>query len=1729
MNPSGRYQGANHCDVAVIGMAGRFPKADTVNEYWHNLKNGIDCTTEITRWNLKPLYQKTPAPGKIYCKWGGFINDIEMFDPLFFGIPPREAALMDPRQRLFLQTVWETVEDSGYRAETLYNSNTGVFVGAANNDYIFNTRSVTHDILNGLDNTSAGIANRVSHFFGLKGPSTTIETTCSSSLAAIHTACQSIRTGESEMAVAGGVNLLLMKEYYITMCRMKLLSTDRFCRVMDRSANGFIPGEGVAAVLLKPLDRAVMEKDKIYGVIKASGMNHSGHTANILVPSLSAEAELVETVVTRSGIDAQTLSYIELSGAGTVLGDYSEVKALIRAFEKLSPGMTSCRIGSVKPNIGNLEPASGIAGFIKTLLSIRYKTIPATLNFDKPNRFLNWNKVPFVLNDKTNPWPQTKETPIRAGISSFGIGGTNVHMVVEGYVPEPVPSEGNRTCAEIDTDCFYIFTLSARNESGLVNRAKQLYIWLSDHRNDVSMAALSNALNTGRVHFRHRLALVCATRGELMSKLDQFFKNFPYSPGRIFPGVYYSGKLPAPDRPVQKKMKGVMGRIRELEPSQPVRPHYAEEIGTPAVVFNFSSSARGSDNRFTVLETRFYNEIDFYRRIWKTCFNLIPEPIRKPFVRHVLSGASTVEKNEIFSRLYRIMSPYTAALFWKTTGVMPVKISGVESGSCAARAFEKQSGLETAVKAIMAGAAPGEGPPAADGEDLPPSLERIGNELVLHLMPGGLNTYPSFLFTLAEIYQNGIPLQWNLFLPAAPHPEPGLPGYPFEKRRCWVDVTEPPRDGLANDPAPPLSSGELKASPPDLPANDTAARIAELFIRQMIEKHGYRRDEIDLNTPLSNYGVDSIFFLETIQKIELEMGCRIDPSDLADLQTLEQLSDGMADKIDVDPDRETKIPNRFCSTPVASLPGKQTGIAVIGMAGMFPGARDIDIFRANIETGHDAVGILPEDRRHLYEQTRDGTMDRRERGGFKAGFIDGVDRFDGPFFNMHKQAVLNMDPHHRLFLEQAWNTFEHAGYTKKYLKKFRTGVFVGLSSAQEYLHQVLSRQRMNIHGLTGNARSFLSNRISHIFGLNGPSVTIDTACSSSLSAVHFACQSIVAGECDMALAGGVNLLLDASSFTALSKAGLLSTSGCCRVFDQRADGYVRGEGVGAVLLKTLEKARDDGDIIHAVIKASGMNHNGENLNMTVPSLKAQIRLFQDTYEKSGIHPETISYIEAGSTGNPLSDHIEIRALSSVFSRFTKRRQYCRIGSLKPNIGHLEAASGIAGLIKIILSMKQRQLPGLLHFSSENRHIELKRSPFYICAEPGEWHVETTPRRAGLSSFGLGGTNLHLVVEEGPRKDTKPETSSGSGHQVLVLSAKNKAAMKKTACNLNTYLTGHPGSALTDISYTANCCKTHFGNWDFAIAAASKEELAEKLADHRLPLNAGRKKPPGTVVFHFTGRTVPMGFVTTLYNLEPCFKHHMENSLSRLGGLFKHQRSIRTLNTGKNKEEIPFESVPPDLFQLAVRSAISRFMADLNILPARITGSGQGAFAAASFSGMITLSEAGQIVLNRARIIRELNQKGLSLKAVENLIDLKETLPAVKRFEKKMQTIHFKTPKTAVASGIFEAASHNSPDVRYWLSHLLGNDLQPPGQDNGTDEESLVIEVEPAETNPAAPQILSPVMPENKDFRAVFPAFLQDLFNAGLEINWEKFYQNKPVKKIELPTYPFTRQVYWPTH
>jgi amino acid adenylation domain-containing protein len=652
----------------------------------------------------------------------------------------------------------------------------------------------------------------------------------------------------------------------------------------------------------------------------------------------------------------------------------------------------------------------------------------------------------------------------------------------------------------------------------------------------------------------------------------------------------------------------------------------------------------------------------------------------------------------------------------------------------------------------------------------------------------------------------------------------------------------------------------------------------------------------------------------------------------------------------------------------------ETAIAIIGMAGRFPGCRDLDEFWENLKNGVELISSFSNE--ELAGRAVDPAM-LDDPNFVKAGaVVDDADMFDASFFDMNPREAEITDPQHRLLLECAWQALEEAGYDSLRYDG-RIGVYAG-TSLSGYLQNIYAnpevmRAANPYQIIIGNDKDYLPTRISYKLNLKGPSLNIQTSCSTSLVAVHLACRSLLHGECEMALAGGISIRTPQKTGYYYQEGGINSPDGHCRAFDAGAQGTVPGNGGGLVLLKRLSDALADGDTIHAVILGSAINNDGsEKVGFTAPSIAGQAEVIASAQRAAGISPDTLTYIEAHGTGTPLGDPIELAALTQAFRAQTGKRDFCAVGSLKTNLGHLDAGAGIASLIKSVLALKHRMIPPSLHFAQPNPQVNLEDSPFYINRMLREWITEGLPRRAGVSSFGIGGTNAHAILEESPRV-APPPTAAGS--HLLLLSAKTKTALEQMTGGLRAHLKRHGGNLNPrDVAYTLQIGRRVFDH-KLMLVYTDLTDAAAQL-EHPDPLRvftAATQPAHPRVVMMYPGQGaqyVNMG--RGLYESQPTFRRevdacaellqaHLGLDLRRL--LYPSAAEAESVSPQLNETFIS----QPALF--VIEYALTKLWMELGVQPDAFIGHSLGEYVAACVAGVFSLEDALKLVAARGRLMQ----------------------------------------------------------------------------------------------------------------------------------------------------------------
>ncbi|WP_440119139.1 SDR family NAD(P)-dependent oxidoreductase [Paenibacillus sp. QZ-Y1] len=2039
-------------DIAIVGMSGRFPQADDIHSLWDHLAAGKDLVGRVTRWDMSSYFeQDTP-----YCNHGGFLENIDEFDPQFFNISGTEAAHMDPHQRIFLEECWKALEDAGYAGEVVAGLKCGVYAGFNELDYrtLLGSNPVPQAF---WGNSGSVIPARIAYYLNLQGPAIAVDTACSSSLVSVHLACQGLWSGETEMALAGGVFIQSTPGFFIASNRAGMLSTTGRCHTFDQRADGFVPGEGAGVVVLKRLSDALRDRDNIHGVIRGTAINQDGASNGLTAPSAKSQEQLMCEVYDRFDIDPGNIQLVEAHGTGTKLGDPIEYSALVKAFRTYTEEESYCAIGSIKTNIGHAAAAAGVAGLIKILLSLKHAQIPASLHFQEGNEHIPFASSPFYINTETTDWITPPGVKKMAAISAFGFSGTNAHMVIE-QAPvkesQKVIRPGN------------LIVLSAQSQEQLRIQVKEL-VGFCKEQSDVSCWDMSYTLLMGRKHMNCRLSCVVRNEQELIRILEKWLEkgsaaevqvvelahtlrpqsslmrygneclrhcsespdsteftekllaaaslymqgynlNFELlfehtTAGRISLPVYPFAKekywIDAGYAPDDRAIRQRSGQSRE-DLNQFLHPLLHRNTSNLAAL-QFSSTFDGGELflkdhvvqghsvfpgaaylemaraavemahahdeqaqiRISLSHIGWYGplqvsntpvQVDVLLRPLdrgKIEFRIQSNGAEEPVV-HCLGQATMMEPREaVQTDLTQIRTQCMEGFYTREACYNQFKQMGLQYGAYYQGIEELYVGqdqvlakldlaegwlheygagrlhpglTDSALQAsiglllVAAGGSPGITPvPYAmehveilgnhtplmwshvrvckpddfladtkkvdiDGYDskeqhvlrirgltfreLPGQIEHeangtllaepywkvspvekfdqedsgnetitLGNHVVLlfencnhsypgmehylqrfsiqsvrirstdfsqswdelftnsalrvleeiqrlmraesHVdddkwlqivIPGDLSLYqglaamlrtaelenPSFHGQVIEFmdetesemlanmlvdnrnypehglirYESGLrhvqdwkmneydpfpstfDIPWksegvyvitggagalgiimaeeisrhapsctivavgrassstirkpfdalrekginliyrqgdisdrqtvqelvnsfkmefgelngiihcagimhdhpifakkegdlrNVFAPkvsgivhldeatreekldlfivcsavAAMFGNPGQADYAaanafmdsFVSERhqrvqkgerfgrtisinwpLWTEggMTIPEsvqqrmfhRYGLAametssgiqafyqamatgagqiavlsgnvtrirellyskNQQGSLVSNGETKGLGsmnkinPSVgesnrsQAGDKPKRTVQFLIRTLAEVIGLPESRIQANAPLEQYGIDSILIMQMTNKLESLFG-PLPKTLFFEYQTIGDLSGYFLQEQGEKLDRLLREGNPHTASdavsipledkhvkeqqpvlqPALSIPGEnwspylavergqttaprmneshtkvsrqdtpadtQQDIAIIGVAGRYPGAQNIHEFWDNLRSGTDSITEIPADRwdqEQVYDPAP-GTPGKTY--GRWGGFLDGVDEFDPLFFQISPREAEMMDPQERLFMQCVYETLEDAGYTRERLTADIVGVYVGVMYEEYQLYGAESSI-----ALSGNPAS-IANRVSYFCNFRGPSMAVDTMCSSSLTSIHLACQSLRQNECQVAVAGGVNVSVHPNKYIMLSQGRFLSSKGRCESFGEGGDGYVPGEGVGAVLLKPLARAVADGDRIYGVIKGSALNHGGKTNGYTVPNPNAQADVIGRALREADIDPRTISYVEAHGTGTSLGDPIEIAGLSKAFQRDPSEEAYCAIGSAKSNIGHAESAAGIVGVTKVLLQLQHGELAPSLHVQQTNPHIDFSQTPFTVQRELDVWarprvDGEIVPRRAGISSFGAGGANAHIILEEYREPDLAQEKANeqNENHEqnevpgMIVLSARNEERLVVQARQLRDVLRMTQSSwKVREIAYTLQTGREAM-EARLGVLAQTVDELVAKL-------------------------------------------------------------------------------------------------------------------------------------------------------------------------------------------------------------------------------------------------------------------------------------------------------------
>ncbi len=742
-------------------------------------------------------------------------------------------------------------------------------------------------------------------------------------------------------------------------------------------------------------------------------------------------------------------------------------------------------------------------------------------------------------------------------------------------------------------------------------------------------------------------------------------------------------------------------------------------------------------------------------------------------------------------------------------------------------------------------------------------------------------------------------------------------------------------------------------------------------------------------------------------------------------------------------------------------------IAIIGIGCRFPGAKTPEGFWDILRNGVDAITEVPFSRWDIDtfyhpQASTPGKMNTRW-----SGFLEQVDLFDPSFFGISPREAKHIDPQQRLLLEVSWEALENAGIVPESLAGSQTGVFIGISNAD--YHRLLYKDYSHIEAYSGvgTASSIASNRLSYVLNLRGPSIAIDTACSSSLVAVNLASLSLQSGDSNLCLVGGVNLILSPEPTITFSQAHMMAADGRCKTFDASADGYVRGEGCGVVVLKRLEDALRDGDNIQAIIRGTAVNQDGLTNGITAPNGPSQQAVIRQALEKAGVKPSEISYVETHGTGTSLGDPIEINSLKTVLMEDREQKQSCWIGSVKTNIGHLEAAAGIAGLIKVILSLQNQEIPPNLHFKQLNPYIKIKNTPIKISTSLEKWSTCEQPRLAGVSSFGFGGTNAHVIVEEAPiqvksqkskfkiqNSKANSEDFCGPSCHILTITAKSEKALQELVQRYEEFLSNNSTATIADICFRANTGRSHF-NHRLALVAKSTEELGQQLKAFEIQEDiagvvsgqVSRKKRP-KIAFLFTGQgSQYVNMARELYFTQPIFRTTLEECDAILS-LYSDKSLLNILYPQLGETSPIDETVYTQPALFAIEYALAQLWKSWGIEPSVVMGHSVGEYVAATVAGVFSLEDGLKLIANRGRLMQALPSGGEMVAVLASESQVREV---IETYTSEVAIAAINGPISTVISGAADAiaticgklSSDGIKTKQLQVSHAFHSSLMEP--------------------------------------------------------------------------------------
>ncbi|MFE9858105.1 type I polyketide synthase [Streptomyces sp. NPDC005780] len=1757
-----------HEPVAIVGIGCRLPALiEDPTALWQALLKGVDAVRQVpaNRWNAT-AWADAEASGGAANRRGGFLDDVTGFDAEYFGISPAEARQMDPQQRIALEVACAAVEDARRSTASLAGTRTGVFMGAMWQEYPLFTQGAAEAIhahsAIGWDNSV--IPSRIAYALGLRGPAMGVATASSSSLVAVHLAVQSLRSGESDFALAGGVNLMLHPNTSVALTKLGTQSPAGLCRAFDGDGDGYARGEGCAVVVLRRLSDALADGDRVYALVHGSAVNNDGATDGLTAPGHEAQTEVLRAAWENAGVAPCAVSYVEAHGTGTPLGDVTEAGALGTVFGPDRPA--PLRIGSAKTNFGHLEPAAGVLGLVKAALAVHHGVIPPSLHFRTPNPRIDFPAERLEVVTEAAAWPAG---PRFAGVSSFGYGGTNAHVALgeapEGTPVRATPDAGGPACLAVSgTSPHALARNAARLASHLAQspgtRLTDVACSLATTRThhptrgvviagttDEAVAGLRalaadeshDAVVTGTAAGRGRVAFVFPGQGaqwwgmgrSLWEQNDAFREAVTACDEALTPHTGFSvaeivrgqdGLAPPFTRTdvVQPALFAMyvglaaMWRAWGVEPSAVVG-HSQGEVAA-AVVSGALSLADGA--RIVALRARAVHD-----HAPDGAMGLVERPVGEVIeelaaygealsVAVVNTARSTVVAGDaeavdrFLARMeatgaycqrvdvdYASHSPHMESLLpalrEQLTGLAPadagIAFYSSVTGERAAgpeldadywcRNLREPVRFDRALERLRAdgfGTFVEVSPHPVLQIALAQGTEADGTAVVVGSLRRDHGGIEQALRALAELHVQGVPIPWKRVFSTSDTRRADLPTYAFEHRSYWLDEHD--------DAIPVANSASWREAVRALPEPERPGSIVALVTEEAAALLGRPAEAVRPDMTLREQGFDSLMVVELRNRLSARTRVSL-PTVLAfDYPTPHAIATLLLTHADARYEAPEVAP---AVAAVPTRPDDDDPVVIVSMACRLPDGIDTpEAFWELLVDGREASSPFPQrwdgwDLSTIEEAEHAATGRRFER---KGGFVRDVEDFDAAFFGLSPREALSLDPQQRLVLEVVWEALERANLRTASLESSNTGVYLGAMSSDYDVARRWDVGSSDGYKITGNGSSLISGRVAYTLGLSGPALTIDTACSSSLVALRLACEALRSGECDLALAGGVTVMSTPQIFVEFSRLDGLAADGRCKSFADDADGTSWAEGCGVLVLKRLSDARRDGDRVLAVVRGTAMNQDGRSQGLTAPNGLAQQRVLRSALADGGLAPADIDAVEAHATGTVLGDPIEAGALAAVFSG---RVRPLHLGSAKSNIGHAQAASGVIGVIKMVMALQHEWLPRTLHAERPNTRIDWTGGELELLRQPRKWPRTRRVRRAGISSFGISGTNTHVIIEEAPETVVADQPGDGLVYP-LVISGTDTAALRAQAQHWAEWLDARPTASMRDIAYTSAVGRTHF-DARAVVFAGNAMDAAEALR----AVEPGSGTALGEIAFVFGGQDAqPPGRNSQLLEQSAVFR----DTVAECDAVLSPLTGWSVLKVLRGEEDVNSPDVLPcTLFATCL--GLAALWRSWGVEPAAVVGNAQGEVAAAVVSGALSLEDGARVIVLQARA-RSGDAVG---GAISGIVPARTSIPFYSRL-----------------TG--EAVPGPELGGDYWFRDLP--EPEPMRLDRALERmrgEGFGLFVEVGTPSEGASGGVDQL------WRAA-----ATLFERGFALDWERALGSRGAGKADVPTYAFQRRRFW---